>query len=65
MRIKAVTMIDPVKMWFEIAEYDDKRAMSIANLVETTCLSRYPRPIEITSDQGSEFIGQEFRKSLT
>ena len=27
-------------------------------------LSRYPRPIEIAYDQGKEFIGHEFRKSL-
>ena len=35
----------------------------MANLVETTWLSRYPRPMEIMYDQGSEFIGHEFRKS--
>ena len=40
-----------------------KRAISIANLVETAWLSRYPRPVEITYDQGLEFIGHEFRKS--
>ena len=45
-------MIDPVTGWFEITQYDDKRAISITNLVETTWLSRYPRPIEIMYDQG-------------
>ena len=34
--LKVVTMIDPVTGWFEIAQYDDKNAISIANLVETT-----------------------------
>ena len=29
-------MIDPVTGWFEIAQHDDKRAISIAKLVETT-----------------------------
>ena len=38
-------MIDPVTGWFEITEYNDKRALSIVNLVETTWLSRYPRPM--------------------
>ena len=38
--------------------------ISIVNLVKTTWQSRYPRPIEITYDQGKEFIGHEFRKSL-
>ena len=54
-------MIDPVTGWFEIAQYNDKRAISISNLVETKCLSRYPIPIEIMYDQGSYFIGNEYR----
>ena len=45
-------MIDPVTGWFEVLRYDDKRAITIANLVETTWISRYPRPIEITYYQG-------------
>ena len=57
-------MIDPVIGWFGIAQYEDKRAISIVNLVETTWLSRYPRPIDITYDQGKEFIVHEFIKSL-
>ena len=46
-------MIYSVTGWFEIAQYDDKRAIFIANLVETMWLSRYPRPIEITYGQVS------------
>ena len=57
-------MIDSVTGWFEIVRYDDKRSTTIANLVETTWLSRYPRPIEITYVQRSEFIGHELRKPL-
>ena len=45
-------MIDPLTGWFEIAQYNDKRAISIANLVETMWMSRYPIPIEITYVQG-------------
>ena len=44
-------MIDPVTGWFEIVQYDDKTVITIANLVETTWLYRYSRPIEITHDQ--------------
>ena len=36
---KAVTMIDTVTGWFEIVQYEYKIAISIANLVKTTCLS--------------------------
>ena len=57
-------MIYPVTGWFEIAKYDDKRLISLAELFETKCLSRYPRPIELTYDQRSEFIGHEFRNSI-
>ena len=46
-------------------QYDDKGAISIANFVETAWLSRYPRPIEITYDQGKEFIGHKFSKLPT
>ena len=63
--LKAVTVIDPVTGWFEITQYNDKRSISIVNLVETTWLSRYPIQMEITHDQGSEFVGHEFRKTLT
>ena len=45
--------MDHVTGWFEIAQYDDIRAISIADLVETTWIYRYPIPIEITYDQGS------------
>ena len=46
-------MIDTVTGWFEIAQYNDKKVISLANLVETTWMSRYPRPMEITHGQGS------------
>ena len=50
--LKAVTVVDPVTGWFEISQYEYKRAISIANLVEATWISRYPIPIEIMYDQG-------------
>ena len=49
-------MIDHVTGWFKIAQYDDKRAISIADLVETMWPSRYPRTIEITYDQGKNLL---------
>ena len=38
-------MIDPVTGCFEITQYNNKIAITIDNLVETTWLSRYPRPM--------------------
>ena len=46
-------MIDHVTGWFQIMQYDNKIVISIVNLVETAWLTRYPRPMEITYDQGS------------
>ena len=37
-------MIDLVTGWFEITQYGNKQAISIATLVETVWLTRYPRP---------------------
>ena len=52
LNLKAVTMIYPVTGWFEVTQYKNERVMEIANLVEITWLSRYPRPMDITYDQG-------------
>jgi hypothetical protein len=59
--LKCVTMIDPATGWFEIKQYDDKKSITVANIVEQEWLTRYPRPSLITLDCGSEFIGQDFR----
>ena len=54
--LKAVTMIDPATGWFEVQEYKDKRAATIANIVEQTWYARYPWPTIITYNRGNEFI---------
>ena len=64
LNLKFVTSIDPVTRWFETKQYDDKIAISIENLVENMWMSRYPIPMEITHDQGSEFIFNDFSKYL-
>ena len=61
---KCVTMIDPATGWFEIQQYDDKKSVTVANIVEQEWLSRYPWPTQITFDRGSEFIGQDFQKMI-
>ena len=64
LHLKAVTVNNTVTGWFKIAKYEDKRAISIANLIETLRLSRWPKPIEIMYNQGKELIDHEIRKSL-
>ena len=57
-------MIDLVTGWFEILKYNVKRTISISNLVESTCLTRCPIPMEIRYNQRSDFICHEIRKFL-
>jgi len=57
-RLWCLTMIDPARSWFEIKELKDKEAISIANFVEQTWLTRYPWPTELIFDRGTEFMGQ-------
>ena len=60
LELRCVTMIDPATGWFKIKQYDDKKSITVANIVQQEWLARYPRPYLITLDQGSEFIGQDF-----
>ena len=45
-------MIDSITGCFEVVRYDDERTINMANLFETTWLSRYLIQAEITYDQG-------------
>ena len=57
-------MIDPITDWFEVTQYNNKKVMSIANLVETTWLVQYPFPEEIMYYRGGEFLIHEFKNGL-
>jgi hypothetical protein len=65
-----MTFLDPATGWFEIAEvptfdleqvkagnkeFIDKSSARVSLLFNNTWLSRYPRPIEVVYDNGSEF----------
>ena len=53
-----VTMIDPATGWFEMKELPNKYAITVANIVEQTWLTRYPWPTRITYDKGTEFMAE-------
>ena len=57
-------MIDPATGWSEIHQYDDKRSITVANIVEQKWFSWYPWPTQVTFDRGSEFIGQDFKHMI-
>ena len=51
-------MIDPATVWIDIKEISTKRANVVANVLEKTWLTRYPRPSVITLDRGKEFMAE-------
>ena len=57
-------MIDPATGWFEMKQLVNKQADEVANAIETTWLTRYPWPQEITYDAGSEFKA-EFKSMIS
>ena len=57
-------MINPATGWFEIVQYNNKHAATIANLVEQTWLCSYPCPTIMTYDQGNKFLGHALNNDL-
>ena len=51
-------MIDPATGWFEMTEIPNKRADTIANIVEQIWFSRYPWPTQVVIDRGKEFMAE-------
>ena len=61
---KDVTMRNPITRWFDITQYNNKKAMTISNLVETTWLVQYLLAVEITYDRGGNFLGNNFKSIM-
>ena len=62
--LNALTMADPASGLFEIVELPNKQAHTTAILLDRTWFSRYPRPMQITYDNGKEFLGKEFQEMI-
>ena len=62
-RFSALSMIDPVTNLMELALYrtPTQTSAEATHLFETSWLSRYPRPVRVLSDNGTEFVGHEFQ----
>jgi hypothetical protein len=60
----ALTMIDPVTNLVELVRLDNKTSAHVALQFGNTWLSRYPRPLHCTYDQGTEFTGLQFQNTL-
>jgi hypothetical protein len=51
-------MIDPATGWFKIAEIPAKTADVVTNIFEQEWLTRYPYPIKVVMDRGTEFMAE-------
>ena len=61
----AVSMIDPATGYIELHSISNKKSFTAARKVDAQWLCRYPRPIDVIYDHGSEFLGLEFKELLT
>jgi transposase InsO family protein len=61
----ALSMIDTVTTLPELARLMNKKSAHVGLQFENTWLARYPRPIFVIHDQGTEFMGEGFQLVLT
>ena len=61
---QALTIIDTVMNLVEVVWIDNKTAVHVSLHFSNTWLSRYPRPLNCTYNQGGEFIGWELQEML-
>jgi transposase InsO family protein len=60
----ALTIIDTVTNLVELTRVSSTRASEAATQLEITWLMRYPRPVRMIHDQGTEFTGEAFQRVL-
>ncbi|GAX21143.1 hypothetical protein FisN_UnNu089, partial [Fistulifera solaris] len=60
----ALTMIDPVTHLTELVRLDNKTSDHVAMQFNNVWLSRYPKPVSVTYDNGTEFTGNGFQTLL-
>ena len=65
LEFNALTCIDPVTNLIEIVRLKGQKTADNARILfENHWLSRYPRPLRVVHDNGSEFIGHDFQFPL-
>jgi hypothetical protein len=55
--LRCFAAIYPATSWPEICEIADKRSQTVMDAFDNNWLCRYPRPIQVTFYNGSEFKG--------
>ena len=60
MKVRALTMIDPVTNLVEIAQISSTKSEEVTDVFTNTWLSRYPIPSRVVADNGPEFAGADW-----
>ena len=63
-KLTALSIVDCCTNWVELQLINNKSSEEVALVFDRTWLNRYPRPVEVIHDNGSEFIGAEFQELL-
>jgi transposase InsO family protein len=59
-----LTVIDTFSRWCELIPLQDITAARVARLFDSEWLCRYPRPEQVVSDNGTQFVSAEFQELL-
>ena len=62
--VHAQTMIDIASTLVEIKRIENKTSLHCATIFENEWLSRYPRPLRVLHDPGTEYTGAAFQSML-
>jgi transposase InsO family protein len=60
----AMTIVESQFRWLEVSIQENKTSKLTAENFDITWLCRYPRPLRVIHDVGSEFVGNEFHELL-
>jgi hypothetical protein len=64
LEFNALTCVDPVTNLVELTRMQNKTAAHLGMIFENNWLSRHPRPMRCVHDNGGEFIGADFQRTL-
>lgn len=64
LKLRALTAIDTATGLAELTRIDNRSSAHVAFKFEQMWLARYPRPIRVIHDQGTEFTGANFQLQL-
>jgi hypothetical protein len=64
LNLSAITICDPATGWFEVAKLKDKSTLETSKVLDQIWFCCYPQPLHCITDNGCEFLGNEFQELL-